>query len=196
MLWSDETKINRIESDGKVYVWKQWRESISDRTTTPTVKHGGGNNLMVWGCMGWNGVGKLVEVQGKMNAEQYCEILEDGMEESFEKLNMEEDECYFQQDIDPKHTSRRATQRFSDNNIRVLEWPAQSPDLNPIEHLWEHLKHQLQKYDTSPKGVHELWERVVEEWNEITPEVCQNLIESMSRWIKAVIKANEGHTKY
>ena len=62
---------------------------------------------MVWGCMGWNGVGKLVEVQGKMNAEQYCEILEDGMEESFEKLEMEE-EHHFQQDNDSKHTSKQA----------------------------------------------------------------------------------------
>ena len=109
MLWSDETKINCIVSDGKVYVWKQWGEPLSDHTTTPTIKHGGGNNLMVWGCMGWNGVGKLVEVQGKMNAEQYCEILEDGMEESFEKLEMEE-ECYFQQNNDPKHTSKQAKQ--------------------------------------------------------------------------------------
>ena len=60
---------------------------------------------MVWGCMGWNGVGKLVEVQVKMNPEQYCEILDDGMEESFEKLEMEE-EHYIQQDNDPKHTSK------------------------------------------------------------------------------------------
>ena len=41
-------------------------------TTLPTVKHGGGNNLMVWGCMGWNGVGMLIEVKGKINADQYC----------------------------------------------------------------------------------------------------------------------------
>ena len=65
-----------------------------------------------------------------MNAEQYCKILEGGMEESFEKLEMEE-ECYFQQDNDPKHTPK---QWFSDNNIQVLEGPAQFPDLNPIKH--------------------------------------------------------------
>jgi hypothetical protein len=74
MLWSNKTKINQIGSDGKVYVWKQQGELVSDCTTIPTVKHGGGNNLMVWGCMGWNGVGKLIGVQGKMNAEQYCKM--------------------------------------------------------------------------------------------------------------------------
>ena len=58
---------------------------------------------MVWGCMGWNGVGKLVEVQGIMDAVQYCEILEDGLVESFEKLEMDEEERIFQQDNDPKH---------------------------------------------------------------------------------------------
>ena len=81
-------------------------------------------------------------------------------------------------------------------NVQVLDWPAQSPDLNTIEHLWEHLKHQLQQYDTPPKGVHKLWDRVVEEWNEIPPEVCQRLIESMPRRIEAVIRVNGGHTKY
>ena len=68
--------------------------------------------------------------------------------------------------------------------------------MNPIEHLWEHLKRRLKEYPTPPKGVHELWDRLAEEWGEIPPEVCQNLIESMPRRIQAVIKAKGGHTKY
>jgi transposase len=196
VLWSDETKINRIGSDGRTLTWKKKGEPLSDRTTTPTVKHGGGNNLMVWGCMGWNGVGVLTEVQGIMDAEQYCEILDVGVVESFEKLEMVEGERIFQQDNDPKHTSKRAAKWFEDNNIEVMSWPAQSPDINPIEHLWMHLKKELRKHSTPPRGVHELWERVVEEWNKIPPETCQKLIESMPRRIEAVIRAKGGHTKY
>ena len=88
-------QINQIGSDGKTYVWKERGEPLSDRTKSPTIKHGGGGNLMVWGCMGWNGVGKLIEVQGNMDKVQYCEILEDGVQESFEKLEMVNDKCIY-----------------------------------------------------------------------------------------------------
>ena len=79
--------------------------------------------------MGWNGMGKLIEVEGKLDAVRFW------MMEWLKALNLGEDEQYFQQDNNPKCTSRLATQWFSDNHIQVLEWPAQSPDINPIEYL-------------------------------------------------------------
>lgn len=93
-----------------------------------------------------NGVGMLVEVQGNMNAERYCEILDEGLVESFEKLEMAEGERYFQQDNEPKHVSGRATTWFQDHNIIVIHWPAQSPDKqwkNKCHH-WSHMAHKTQ----------------------------------------------------
>ena len=79
------------------------------------------------------------------------------------------------------------------DRFKLLHWPAQSPDLNPIEHLWEHLKRRLGEYEHPPKGVLELWEHVEKEWKGIGASVCQNLIESMPRRVNAVIKAKGGY---
>ena len=76
---------------------------------------------MVWGCMGWNGVGSPVEVQGIMNAEQYFQILEHGVEESFENLENPEGDRIFQQDNNPKYTSKKADQWFEKNGVEVLK---------------------------------------------------------------------------
>ena len=94
---------------------------------------------------------------------------------------------------------RRALSRNQPNTegVRYIDdWPSQSPDLNPIEHLGHHLKLRLSAYEQKAKGVHELWERVEKEWNSFTEDVCRSYIESMPARIKAVIDANGGHTRY
>ena len=192
VIWSDETKINRMGSDGQKWVWKQKGEGLIQREVQGTVKHGGGN-IMVWGCMGWNGVGQLAEIEGRMNADQYVAILKDHLLPSLEESGISEEDIIFQH---PKHTSKKAKEWMENNKINLLDWPAQSPDLNPIEHQWVHLKRELAKYPRAAKGVWEVWGRVVEVWNAIPPELCQNLIESMPRRLEAVIKAKGGQTKY
>ena len=143
--------------------------------------------------MEWCGV--LSEVEGRMDAEQYVAILKGGLLQSMEDSGIPADEVIFQQDNDPKHTSRSA-KIFEEQDIKLLDWPAQSPDLNPIEHTWSHLKKCLSGYKRAPTGVHQLWDRVVVEWGNISMEECQKWIESMPRRIQAVIKAKGGHIKY
>ena len=76
---------------------------------------------MVWGCIEWNGVGVLSEVEGKMDAEQYVAILEEGLLQSMEESWIHEGEVIFQQDNDPKHTSRRAQIWFEKQGIKLLD---------------------------------------------------------------------------
>ena len=151
---------------------------------------------MVWGCMTWEGVGYACRIDGKEDGELYVKILEDELQASVEYYGQKFKDIIFQQDNDPKHTCNKAKAWFSDNKIEVVLWPAQSPDLNPIEHLWSHVKRKLGEYETPPKGILELWEHVEQEWAKIPAEVCQGLIESMPRRVEAVIQAKGGHTKY
>jgi len=74
--------------------------------------------------------------------------------------------------------------------------PVYSPDLNPIEHLWFHLKRRLGEYENPSSGILKLWERVEREWSKIEGSMCQNLIESMSRRMKAVIQVKRKYIKY
>ena len=194
VFWSDETKINCLGSDGRQWVWKKNGEGLSDRLVKGTKKFGGGS-LMMWGCMTWEGVGYACKIDGKMDGDLYVQILDEELQESIRFYNKTKDDIIFQQDNDPKHTCKKAKQWFQDHEYQIMDWPAQSPDISPIEYLWEHLKRKLAEYEIPPKGILELWDRVEEEWNKIPPEVCQNLIESMLRCIEAVLKAKGGYTK-
>jgi len=81
-----------------------------------------------------------------MGADQYVDILKENLLPSMEESLLSMEECIFQQDNDPKHTSKKAKTWMEDNQITLLDWPPQSPDLNPIECLWNHIKMELTKY--------------------------------------------------
>jgi transposase len=192
VLWSDETKIELFGRNSTNHIWRKKGEAYAPKCTIPTVKFGGGS-IMVWGCFCSSGVGQLHIIEGTMNGEKYREILERQLLPSVRSLKLKRG-WTFQQDNDPKHTANETKKWFGKKRISVLEWPSQSPDLNPIENLWRELKLKIQSRD--PKNITELKKICMQEWNKIASESCKRLIVNYSKRLAAVI-TNKGYaTKY
>src|SRR3954454_11823083 len=117
VVWSDETKINRLGSDGRIWVWKKVGEGLSDRLVKETKKFGGGS-LMMWGCMLWEGVGYACKIDGKMDGELYTKILQDELQESLVHYGKDPSTVFFQQDNDPKHKSMMAMAWLKDHGFK------------------------------------------------------------------------------
>ena len=100
----------------------------------------------------------------------------------------------FQQDNDPKHTSRIAKTYFEENLIEKLDWPSQSPDLNPNEHLWATLDYRIPT--ESRVNLQTFWTKLQDEWNALPGDILANLVNSMQKRLQAVIDNKGGNTKY
>ncbi|KAG1309778.1 hypothetical protein G6F62_014754 [Rhizopus arrhizus] len=136
-----------------------------------------------------------------MDKTLYKEILEDELERTIEhgtnKLGLERHWVIFQHDNDPKHTSKLVKEYLEQQSYNILDWPAQSPDLNSIENMWSLLKRRLNDYETAPKGMNELYERATKVWYVLMkPEECQKVIETMPKPIKQCIKDKGRCTDY
>jgi len=187
ILFSDESKFMLFTNDGNGFVRRPINEAFNPRYTRKTVKHGGGK-ILVWGCFSWYGVGPIFLIDGIMTKQTYINILEKIML-PYAQWEMP---LYwtFQHDNDPKHTANATKLWLQDHNVKVLHFPAQSPDLNPIENLWKQVKDKVRAVKPTNKA--ELWVTVRDAWYSIPVEHCQRLVESMPNRCQAVLD-NRGH---
>ena len=140
--------------------------------------------------MSATGVGELYFIEGNMNSNMYCEILQQSMIPSLQKLGRR---AMFQHDNDPKHTSKMTTALLKRLRVKVMDWPSMSPELNPIEYLWGILKQKVEVCKVS--NICQL-HVIMEEWKSIPVATCEALVNSMPRRVKAVLDNDGDHTKY
>ncbi|GBC31699.2 IS630 family transposase [Rhizophagus irregularis DAOM 181602=DAOM 197198] len=164
VVWSDESRFTLFQNDGKIRVWRLQEEKYNINCLVPTMKHGGGG-IMMWGCFSWYGLGPLVRIDGRINSERYIEdILGYHVVPFLEEFEEENGEYFFQQDNAPIHTSARTRNFIEETEIILLPWPGQSPDLNPIEHLWDELERRIRAKQKHPKNLGELEALLQECW--------------------------------
>lgn len=193
VLWTDESKIELFSYNHQRYVWRKKNTAFEHKNLVPTVKHGGGS-IMVWGCFSSKGPGQLALIDGRMDSVMYQQILDENIKPSIQKLKLRRGSWVLQQDNDPKHCSKSTQQFMQKNKYRLLPWPSQSPDLNPIEMLWQDLKKAV--HLRKPSNIQQLKQFCKEEWSKISSERCQKLVHSYQKRLQAVIEAKGGSTSY
>ena len=148
--------------------------------------------VMVWGAISANGKIGLCMFEGIMNAKLYIDILKKNLLPAAKRHYG--DDWRFQQDNDPKHTARVSKEFLYTNVPTTIDWPANSPDLNPIENIWNILKTRVERQH--PSSLNDLKATIAKEWAKLENGVIMNLVDSMKSRIIAVIDSNGDHIKY
>ena len=196
VIFSDETKVV-IGADKKIYIWHRCNEHLypectgimSDREKQGTI------SAMFWGCITCNGVGTIIPINGNMNSVKYIETLDNHLWPVVAK-NFGNSAWIFQEDNAPCHVSRQRNAWKADNNIPILPWPAQSPDINVIENVWRVLKIHINRRVNYIKTKADLERVVTEVWTLLPLHYIQSLYQNLPKRIKAVIKEKGNIAKY
>ena len=130
IVWSDESHFSLFNNDGRTRVWREKGERLEKGLVIQAVQCGGGS-IHVWGAFWKGGRSELQILHGNVNGESYCRTILNFLQSN---RNLPE-QWIFQHDNAPAHRSVIVKRFFENHGIRVLSWPARSPDLNLIEHV-------------------------------------------------------------
>ena len=210
VIWSDESMV-RNQNDPRpklVFRRRNKREKYDPKNVQAKSSYGGASQ-MIWACFIGDKLGPIVFMDSSVTKEVYMGMLSENLLPFIDILNADEQtNVVFQQDNARPHSASATTKWLQEeakkHGFSIMHWPANSPDLNPIEHLWSHLKRELYRQypDTwhlkgSPNTIrHILKERLHKIWWNIGAAVLESLIESMPHRVRAVLDARGNVTSY
>ena len=186
VLFTDESKFNLRRSDGRARVYRRRGERFSDNCVRERGQFGGGSG---------------VEFPSTLNL-KLCMSLATWTPSAIKILRpvavphiRRNRGMILMQDNATCHTGRSTTQMLQQNNIRTLNLPPCSPDLNPIEHVWDEIDRRVWRLPTQ-RNIGELLRDITNVWNRLPQHYLHNYINSMRQRCLAVIRARGGHTRY
>ena len=192
VVFTDEKKWNLDGPDGYNYYWQNLNK-FDDQTYFSKDPYGK-QSVMVLGAISYEGKLELLRVDEVINSRHYCQMIENHLYPDAHALFGED--FILQQDRSSSHVSKETLCFLENWNIEVMDWPAKSPDLNPIENVWGILTrmvfHDGAVYDTKDQ----LWRAIKSCWENLSMETIQSLVDSMNSRMIKVIEKNGAMTKY
>lgn len=193
VLFTDESRFRLTRCDGRVRVYRRPGERYSAATIQEVDRFGCGS-VMVWAGISIDNRTDLVVIPERLTAIRYIEnVLEDHVVPAAYGVGPN---FILMQDNARPHTAAITRNFLQEREIQLMEWPALSPDLNPIEHVWNQLDRSVRKRPNAPQTIQELTQALIEEWENIPQESLHRLVRSMPRRCEEVIRARGGHTRY
>ena len=159
VLFTDESRFNLEHSDGRRRIWRRPGERYDEQNIVQRDRYGGGS-IMVWGGIARNSKIDLITVQGLLTAVRYCAQI---VQPVIVPYARQRPGVIVQQDNARPHTARFTMNVFNTNNIQLLDWPARSPDLSPIEHMWDILGRRVRER-ANVRNLRDLEQALHAEW--------------------------------
>ncbi|UYV69946.1 hypothetical protein LAZ67_7001291 [Cordylochernes scorpioides] len=180
VVFSDESRFFLSSDSCRVRVWRRRGERSNPAAIVerPTVRQRG---IMVWGAIAYDSRSPLLRIQGTMTAQRY---VDDVLRPVTLPYLQGVPNALYQQDNARPHTARISKQALQD--VQMLPWPPYSPDLSPIEHVWDIIGRRLHALP-QPRSEVELWQMVEREWRAIPQDAIRTLIDSLPRRVAACI---------
>jgi len=191
VVFTDESRFRLSHSDGRARVYRRKGERYNDHNVLERDRFGGGS-VMVWGGIMGGRKTDLVVVNGNLNAQGYVDQILRPVLVPFLAQN---GPAILMHDNARPHTARLTRQFLRQNAIDTLEWPAMSPDMNPIEHLWDELGRRVRARGQL-HNLQQLSAALVEEWRRLPNAVVVKYVRSMRSRIATLRRQRGGHTRY
>ena len=171
-----------------------WPQIIDLKLFSFYSRNHGAGTVVIWVAISHDGLTDLAFLQGKQKSADYIKVLENNLLPFAER--MYDANYVFQQDASPIHTSKLTRTFFQERNIKVLSWPARSPDLNPIENAWGKLSGLVWKDGKQFNLKSELEDAIRTSWNNLESDFIKKLIFSMDKRCFEIIEKNGNIISY
>jgi len=194
IVWSDESKFNLYNADGRWRVRRLPNEAFRDDCVVGRTQ-GNGGSVLVWGALSLHGKLDLYVWDQRVTGVAYRDnILLPRVIPHIQ--GHPQRNLVYMDDNAPAHRARVAQQALGNAGVPRMEWPANSPDLNIIEHAWDILGRAIQNRQQAVTTLPELRRALVEEWNNIPMHKIRTLVASCRRRCQAVVQNRGGYTRY